>query len=234
MECPSCNAANPVWNRFCGACGGPLPEDEGIPEYPTRHTSVRREIAVVSAGFLLICFAVGLAWYLFFQRGSPASIVRAFIEADRNSDYATEQQYVLSRWDSRIVLSALQTFRQQTGFSPFKQYRVLNTSFNGDTAVVNVEVTFRPAASASPGVIPVPASTQTVPFVLVRQNRDWWIDATQTAAGLAGIWIANGIQQVLPNGLAPPGGVPPIGPNGPMAVPSPPPATGNGISIRQL
>src|SRR5205823_1105618 len=109
--------------------------------------------------------------------------------------------------DSRMVLSLLQTYRQQGGASPFQQYRILGATVNGDNGTVNVEVTIKTAlpgtpipGGAVPGVTaPPPRSVYVIAFYTVRENGEWKIDPTQTLASISGMLLSTGIQQFQQN-----------------------------------
>src|SRR5437868_2374147 len=113
MFCPQCRSENPADNGFCGKCGGRLDAPAEVPRYERRESIVRREIRILIGGVLVIIAAVVIGWYLISYRRSPALVVRNFIEADRAGSFSEEQRFVSSRWDSRMILSLLQTVRQQ-------------------------------------------------------------------------------------------------------------------------
>src|SRR5437867_11285585 len=89
------------------------------PVYERRESILRREIIVLFAGIALVLAASAAAWYFLYAVRSPIVVVKRFIEADIVGNYSAQQQCVSSRWDSRFILSALQTFRKGAGASPF-------------------------------------------------------------------------------------------------------------------
>jgi len=202
-----------------------------LPRYELRQSVLRREVAILVAGILAIFIACALTWYLLSYRGSPAFVVRQFIEADRAGVFSEEQRLVSSRWDSRMILALLQNVRQQSGASPFDKYLIQNVAISGETAEVGVQITL--PASANLPVARARAATSTyVSFSLVRENGDWKIDPTQTMSSLTGIILSLGLNN-LGQGLLPPGGMPGIGPSGPGPIIPPPsmPTTPSGPSI---
>ena len=240
MQCESCQAVNPSGNAFCGKCGAALSDSSGaVPVYPTRASNVGREMTLIAAGILAILVAVYGAWYFMYAQRSPDSVVRRFIEADRSGDMAAERKYVSSRFDSHVILSALQAVRTQIGVSPFNQYRILRSSITGETAFVYVELTFprttpfipniTTPAAPNPAVGPI---VQQLPIYLIREDGEWKIDSTQTVAGITAIFVALGVQQMAPN-FTPPAGFPGFpGAATPTAPPQQPmPSTPGSISL---
>lgn len=242
MLCSQCGAEGAAGNLFCGKCGGALdaertvPVDPAGPSYRPRHEIVRREATILAAALLLIaCVTFGVWYGLFYQR-SPEMVVRRFIDADLQSQFARQNEYLIDRWDSRMVLSAFQAVRQHTGASPFKDYRITGTSQSGNTAYVNVELRFN--LPSVPGVntplnAPAPPGPTFVPFsfVLTSEQGGWKIDGSQTLANASGALAAVGYTQIAPllNGvpnitipnLGLPGGVPlPMSPPTPSSSPS--------------
>src|SRR5205814_7842112 len=107
-------------DRFCPRCGSALdPASSGTPTYLSRASLLRCEMAILFVGLVLLFCAVFGVWYALFYRGSPATVVRGFMDADRDARYADEQSYVLNRWDSQAVFSAFQAARTQVGRTPF-------------------------------------------------------------------------------------------------------------------
>jgi hypothetical protein len=224
MVCPQCRADNSGANSYCGSCGATLAHSaQGLPlsgggrqpistperlndspRYERRESILRREITILAAGLAFVAASPFGAWYLFFYQRSPAMIVQKFVEADRAGNLTAERQYVSSTWDSRMILSGLQTFRQQAGSSPFDKYRIADVSVNGDSATVDVEVTITAPAAMRPIVPPAagaPAArnnTVTVGFALIREKGEWKIDPAQTLAGLSGVLLAQSFQQLAP------------------------------------
>jgi len=202
--------------------------DQTIPQYGTRDSLFKRELAIIAAGILLVLGAVYLTWMLVFRQNEPDVVVRKFVEADRAGRYAEQNALVANAWDASMILSTVQTFRQQSGISPFERYRIADSSVSGNNAQVNVEVTLNPApVSAFPAAVQLP-QTLLVPFHLVRQGDGWKIDPTRTLAGLTGVLMAIGFQQLIPNlqNLLPPGLSPSLTPPPAATVPptpNPPP-----------
>ncbi len=202
--------------------------DEGnvaVPQYRPRAVTLKREATIIAAGLALLLAAAMGAWYLIYYQRSPSAVVDRFMAADRRGSYSEETQYVADRWDSRLVLSALQNYRQQGGASPFNGSRIAGTTVTGDSAQVNVELKL-PAMTlpmpALPGIAPAPPpgnTTYVVTFVLIKQNGEWKIDPTQTLASLTGALLAGGLRG-LPT--APPN-LPNLFPGAPGAVPAPAP-----------
>lgn len=242
MTCPTCQAQNPPENAYCGQCGAALAaHDSSVPIYRSRSHSVRRETIIILIGVLAIFTALAGTYYLYFVPRSPQFIVRQFIEADLAGKMADQSKYVSTRWDSRLFLSTFQTIRQASGSSPFKNYSIPDSSERNDTATVAVRIPIPAPLVAKPGPAKLPPgafnNSVDVLFHLVRENNEWRIDPTQTAASLAGILIALGINQAPGNVLIPFPGTGPIpfpGTPGGMAAPpaAPAPATplpGTGI-----
>jgi hypothetical protein len=219
MTCHNCNFQNPASNAFCGQCGHALPLAEGeIPNYKSRSVSVKRESAIILVGIALILGALAGVYILFLVPRSPAFAVRKFIEADLSGNFAQQSQYVSNRWDSHLFLSTFQTLRQAAGASPFKNYRFLDTAERGGNATVSVQITVSAPVAANPALVapaaPAAPTALIIPFVLIHEDNEWRIDSASTSAGLAGVLMAFGINQVPANTLVPflgaPGGpIPP-------------------------
>ncbi len=173
--------------------------DQTIPQYTARDSLVRRELAIIAAGILLVLGAVYLTWLLVFRQNEPDVVVRKFVEADRAGRYAEQNALVANAWDATMILNTVQTFRKQTGLSPFERYRIADSSVSGNSAQVNVEVTLNPAPMPAFPTAPQLPQTLVVQFHLVRQGDGWKIDPTRTLAGLTGVLMAIGFQQLIPN-----------------------------------
>src|SRR6266567_7963107 len=98
------------------------------PVYERRESALRREVVILFAGIALLLLAAGIAWYFLYARRSPVVVVERFIEADLAGDNVHQRQYVSTRWDSRFILSVLQTYRKQAGASPFTKYQIVGSS----------------------------------------------------------------------------------------------------------
>jgi hypothetical protein len=205
MACAHCGAESPAGNHFCGKCGHALAEpDSGpSPRYASRSVILRREIAILSAALFVLAGTVFGVWYALFYQRSPEMVVRRFVDADLNNQFSRQNQYLVDRWDSRVVLSVFQALRRQTGGSPFRDYRITGSSQSGNTAYVNVVLTFTPPsvpgvntplnAAAPPGPTSVPFS-----FILLSDHGEWKIDGSQTLANAAGALAAVGYTQIAP------------------------------------
>ncbi len=203
MICAGCGAENPSNNLFCGKCGDALSTPELEPRYSPRSVTLRRELTILALGLLLMTGAAFGAWYGMFYQRSPAMVVRRFIDADLQDQFSRQPQYLVDRWDSRMVLSAFQVIRQKTGSSPFKSCRIMGYSESGSTAYVNVQLSF--TLPAVPGVntplnaaAPAVATNVPIAFVLTSQNGEWKIDGSQTLANAAGALAAVGYTQLAP------------------------------------
>jgi hypothetical protein len=239
MICPNCGNENPS-RAYCAECGARLDPGDTVMEHPRRESLLKREIVIIFAGLAALIGAAFGAWYILYASRSPGVVVVKFIEADRAGRLAEEQQYVSNHWDSRMVLSAMQTFRGQTGSSLFQKYSIAGVSEFGETATVNVQITVNPPPllpGAPPPVAPAVPTTMFVPFTLIREGRDWKIDASQTLAGVSGVLMAMGIQQAAPTfqNLLPPGVMPGFGAIPPIAAPplsrATPPSSGGSSPI---
>ena len=115
MTCSRCGAESGSSDAFCRECGAPQPASgDSVPTYRSRASLLRRELAILSAGLVLLLGAAFGIWYGLFYQSSPAMVVRRFMDADRDARYADEQTYVLNRWDSQAVFSAFQAARKAT------------------------------------------------------------------------------------------------------------------------
>jgi hypothetical protein len=253
MLCPSCAAENPSGNAYCGKCGTTLNEAAAfVPRYSDHKRLVRRELAVLFFGVCALLGVSWLVWYLLVSTRSPANVVRAFIESDRSGQLTRQQEMVSNTWDSRAALTLFQAIRQQSGSSPFQDYRIIRTNEGrSNQAFVDVEVTVPPPSIAL--VTPAPATSGgnsvvpnkikiTVTFVLGRQGDEWKIDSAQTLASVISALAANGFQQFranspnfpnIPNLPLPPGwpnilAPPQTAPLGPVPVQPAPPSTTSG------
>jgi hypothetical protein len=245
MVCPSCATENAVANAYCASCGtslGDASSAAAVPRYGSQQGLVKREIAIVIGGLTAVLFAAWLAWYLLVTTRSPTSVVRAFIESDRAGQYSRQQELIASSWDSRMALNFFQALRQQSGSSPFQNYRIVRTSESrSSNAFVDVELTLgqpaipfltppKGAASGQPATHKI-----MVTFVLSRQGDDWKIDSSQTLATVVSAIMAQGFQNIQANPPSfqnlpiPPGwpnfGIPPLTPGLPAPGASPPPAS---------
>lgn len=233
MVCEHCGAESSAGNHFCGKCGYALADSDSggsLPRHAPRAVILRREIAILSAALLILAGTVFGVWYAMFYQRSPEMVVRRFVDADLNNQLSRQNQYLVDRWDSRMVLSAFQALRRQTGSSPFRDCRITGATQSGNTAYVNVVLTFTlPSvpgvntplnASAPPGPTSVPFA-----FVLLSDHGEWKIDGSQTIANAAGALAAVGYTQIAPLLK----GVPNITlPNTGVPVPAvPPPAPGD-------
>lgn len=192
--------------------------EEAVPHYSSRESLYRRELAVFAAGIALLLGAGYLAWFLIFRVNAPDAVVKSFIEADRAGRYSQQDALIADRWDSTMMLETIQTFRRQSGVSPFDRYRMLGTSVNGENAQVEVEVTVNvQPVPAFPGLNPPTPQTLIIPFHLVKQKDRWKIDPSRTLIGLTGVLMATGFQNLMPQlgNLIPPS---------PGGAPQPPPA----------
>jgi hypothetical protein len=208
MVCSHCGAESAADNQYCGKCGSTLGNADPTPRYPTRPSTIRREAAILGTALLLIT-ATGLGiWYGLYYQRSPEMVVQRFVDADVQNQFARQNQYLIDRWDSKMVLSAFQTVRQHTGGSPFRDCRITGSTLSGNTAYVNVEVKI--AIPSVPGVntplnAPAPPGPTTVPFafVLSSEKGEWRIDGSQTLANATGAFAAAGYIQFAPllNGM---------------------------------
>ncbi len=239
MICPNCGIENPS-RAYCAECGARLDPGDAVLEHPRRESLLKREIVIIFAGLAALMGAAFGAWYILYASRSPGVVVVKFIEADRAGRLAEEQKYVSSRWDSRMILSAMQSFRGQTGSSLFQKYSIAGVSDFGESATVNVQVTMSPPPllpGTPPPAAPAVPTTLLVPFTLIREGRDWKIDASQTLASVSGVLLAMGIQQAAPTfqNLVPPGAIPGFGVIPPTATPpqssATPPSSGGSGSI---
>jgi hypothetical protein len=211
MLCANCGAESSADNHFCGKCGFALSHEDGeaaAPRYRSRHVMLRREMAILAAALILIASTVFGVWYGMFYQRSPEMVVRRFVDADLQRQFARQNQYLVDRWDSRAALSAFQAIRQQTGSSPFQNCQITGCSQSGNTAYVNVVVSFTlPSvpgvntplnAAAPPGPTSVPFA-----FVLLSDHGDWKIDGSQTLVNASGALAAVGYTQIAPlmNGI---------------------------------
>jgi len=234
MVCAHCGSECPAEHLYCGKCGRSIDGGDtggAATTYRPRSVALRREATIVALALVLIAASAFGAWYGLFYQRSPEMVVQRFVDADLQDKFALQNQYLVDRLDSRVVLSAFQAIRQHTGSSPFKDYRIVGTSASGNTAYVNVELRFSlpvvPGVNAPPA-LPAPAvgtpGSTVVPFafVLTVEKGEWKIDGSQTLANAAGALAAVGYTQLAPliNGvptitipnLGPPGGAPPAPP----------------------
>lgn len=205
MNCPNCHAENPAENGFCGKCGAPI-DPERIPRYNHAHT-VKREVFIILGGISLLLASVVIAYVLFFRGIAPDAIVQGFIEADKSGNLSAENQYVTTSAASRMMLSMMQTMRGAAGTSPFQNYRITRSYGDPQNAMVDVEVTFANPAPRIAGTPPPPPNKYQLTFFLVRENSQWKIDPVQTTAGLTGMLMAMGMQQLQTNFFGPNGGL---------------------------
>ena len=240
MLCAYCGAECPSGNLYCGKCGRSLDlgESDSAPRYRPRQIVLRHEATILAAALLLIAATAFGIWYALFYMRSPEMVVRRFIDADLQNRFAAQNQYLVDRWDSRMVLSGFQAIRQHTGSSPFKDCQITGASQSGNTAYVNVVLKFTlptvPGVNAplvAPPLPPTPAAPPgptLVPFafVLSTENGQWKIDGSQTLANATGAFAAVGYTQFAPllNGV-PNLTLPNLGVPGGIPVPAAPPAS---------
>lgn len=203
MVCAHCGAEISADNQFCGKCGSTLCEPETATGYPSRPSTIRREVAILTTALLLIAATALGVWYGLFYQRSPEMVVQRFVDADLQNQFARQNQYLIDRWDSRMVLSAFQTVRRHTGGSPFQNCRITGSTQDGNTAYVNVDLKF--ATPSVPGVnTPLNAAAQAGPttvsfsFVLSSEKGEWKIDGSQTLANATGAFAAAGYMQIAP------------------------------------
>jgi hypothetical protein len=217
MVCAHCNRENPADTLYCGQCGRGLQTgDPSTPRYADRTTLLRRELAFVFFGIVALLAAAYGAWYVVFYQRSPVAVVRGFLDADVAGQYSREEEYVAPGAGSRFILASFQTFRKQSGASPFKGYNITGSSTSGNSAYVNVNI---PAKTPTPGGTPFgpmpgsSATSMTITFALVRQNNTWKIEPAETLASAAGVLATLGYQTVIPSlpGLLAPGAMPNLG-----------------------
>jgi len=135
-------------------------------------------VVVVAAGGL------GAGWYFVWSVTPPVEVVKPYLEAQINMDWATMAKYVTEK--DRGKLEGLATNPRAAKLEPERDPLMLPTFTYGETtyqdgkATVAVTATLPAQMSAMLGVKELPA-----PCVLVKEGREWKVDlkASETAQG---------------------------------------------------
>src|SRR5215212_7521869 len=111
MVCSHCNSDNPAEMLYCGRCGRSMDAGNApVPRYTDRAVLLRRELALVLLGIVVLVVAAYGAWYALFYQRSPVAVVRGFLDADIAGQYMREEQHVARGAGSRFILSTFQAF----------------------------------------------------------------------------------------------------------------------------
>lgn len=193
MLCGRCSAEAAEGDSYCAKCGFPL--NARLAEIVPRDTAIRREIGIVVGGISLVIAAVAIGWFVFVSARSPQAAVRRFLAAESNGQMVEAGSLIRQSADSQLILSLLQTYRQQSGASIFKGSQITGAQTSGDVADVQVLIPNPPSAPQIPGQPVVPPTPMLVPFHLVRENGEWKIDATATAVSFTGTLMSGLVKQ---------------------------------------
>src|SRR5579862_6762983 len=198
MYCASCGNRTRARDSYCRRCGHALVGDTelasgAVPVYRSPNAVLRREVAALGLGLVMLIAATFAVWYGLFLANTPASTVRKFIESDQANDLSLQSSLIVDNMEARATLAAYHNLRQQSSKSPFQGSRIGNVSMNGEKADVDVDVPVK-APSLFGGQ--ATGNVIQVDFVLERQNGHWKIEPDQTLSNAATALAMIGINQI--------------------------------------
>lgn len=188
--CPNCSAENRLDADACAKCSWNIAEvapSEGRVAAPPRpmQAQVSRPSGGGSSAGLIIVLLIVLAgaafagWWFFLRGGGPGAVVDKFVASVKAGDFegvkstlnksATDMiASVPSNRLEEAKASFMGAMKRNLGDQTIK---VVKTSYDGDTAIVGVEVTGAQ----------VPSENGSHDVVLVKENGAWKIDFQATA-----------------------------------------------------